>query len=261
MPCWAMDPRGTFSGKGHDDVVPHDVHAPPCPAPLVLETDQRPTLMVRDIPRTTDAMLDELSILYRERTNALDSLHQFVRTHPELEDDDDLVNARLALLADADRSRGTATERGYNTRGHQSFREAVLTRDPICVLCELRHSTIADHHPISRRDLIAAGMNPNDPQYGRGLCKPCHDRATAKNQPGGWNARRDATSRESRTKECKTADCSRLVRARGMCAMHYKRWSRSEGRSANPQWDEHRLSNTTLMHLQCNLSKGTRLAA
>jgi 5-methylcytosine-specific restriction protein A len=49
-------------------------------------------------------------------------------------------------------------------------------------------ATVADHYPLSRKELIDAGLDPNDPQHGRGLCKPCHDRETAQNQPGGWNA-------------------------------------------------------------------------
>lgn len=88
----------------------------------------------------------------------------------------------------ADRSRGTAHQRGYATRGHQTFREAVLTRDPICVLCHLALSTIADHYPHSRRELQDLGLNPNDPTRGRGLCKPCHDTETAQHQPGGFMA-------------------------------------------------------------------------
>ncbi|TDE02854.1 hypothetical protein E1269_21390 [Jiangella asiatica] len=52
-----------------------------------------------------------------------------------------------------------------------------------------RPSTDADHHPLSRRELIAAGLNPDDPKHGRGLCSLCHKRSTAKHQPGGWNAR------------------------------------------------------------------------
>ena len=87
---------------------------------------------------------------------------------------------------EADQNRGN---RGYGTRGHREFRTAVITRDPICTLCKARPSTIADHHPHSRRDLIDAGLNPNDPQYGRALCKPCHDSETAHHQPGGWNQR------------------------------------------------------------------------
>lgn len=91
--------------------------------------------------------------------------------------------------AEADRRRGTSTERGYNSAGHRSFRDTVLERDPICVLCNAAQSTVADHHPLSRRELIDAGLNPNDPQYGRGLCKRDHDRETATHQPGGWNDR------------------------------------------------------------------------
>ncbi len=93
----------------------------------------------------------------------------------------------------SDRERGTATQRGYTGAGHKRFRRAVLHRDPLCVLCLLRGlpvvATVADHHPLSRRDLVAAGLNPDDPSRGRGLCKPCHDRETALHQPGGWAAR------------------------------------------------------------------------
>jgi 5-methylcytosine-specific restriction protein A len=91
--------------------------------------------------------------------------------------------------AAADRGRGNARERGYNTAGHQHFRGAVLERDPICVLCDAVFATVADHHPHSRRELEAAGLNPNDPQYGRGLCHDCHSIETAKHQPGGFNRR------------------------------------------------------------------------
>jgi 5-methylcytosine-specific restriction protein A len=89
----------------------------------------------------------------------------------------------------ADQARGTASERGYNTRGHKRFRAAVLATDYICVIpgC-LRLATVADHFPRSKRELIDAGLDSNDPQYGRGLCKPHHDAETAQHQPGGWHA-------------------------------------------------------------------------
>jgi 5-methylcytosine-specific restriction protein A len=89
----------------------------------------------------------------------------------------------------ADTARGTASERGYNTRGHRAFRVAVLTRDYICVMpgC-LAFATVADHYPRSKRELIDAGLNSNDPQYGRGLCHRCHSIETAQHQPGGWHA-------------------------------------------------------------------------
>lgn len=77
----------------------------------------------------------------------------------------------------------------YGTAGHRRFRTAVLTRDPICTLCELAVSTVADHHPRSRKELLDMGLDPNDPQYGRGLDAKCHNKETARNQPGGWNQR------------------------------------------------------------------------
>lgn len=87
----------------------------------------------------------------------------------------------------ADRGRGTATQRGYTSKGHQRFRNQVLTRDPICVLCGVRESTVADHYPLSRKQLLDMHMDPNDARHGRGLCKTCHDTQTATHQPGGWN--------------------------------------------------------------------------
>lgn len=89
--------------------------------------------------------------------------------------------------AQADKARGTATNRGYNSRGHQAFRAGVLLRDPICVLCSTAQSTVADHYPLSRKQLLDAGMDPNNPDAGRGLCATCHNRETAHHQPGGWH--------------------------------------------------------------------------
>lgn len=86
----------------------------------------------------------------------------------------------------ADAIRGSASERGYG-QAHRVFRRAVLRKHPLCVLCGAA-STVADHWPMSRRELVAAGLNPNDAQHGRGLCEDCHNRETARHQPGGWNA-------------------------------------------------------------------------
>lgn len=77
----------------------------------------------------------------------------------------------------------------YSTRGHRDFREAVLARDPICQACMATRSTIADHHPIERVDLVAMGLDPNDAARGQGLCKRCHDRKTAATRTAGWNDR------------------------------------------------------------------------
>ena len=86
----------------------------------------------------------------------------------------------------------------YSTRGHRRFRELVLARNPRCVCsgecgrhtgwCGKR-STVADHHPLERVDLVAMGVDPDDPARGRGVCTGCHNRKTARTKPAGWNAR------------------------------------------------------------------------
>jgi 5-methylcytosine-specific restriction protein A len=71
-------------------------------------------------------------------------------------------------------------QRGYDHRGHEvQFRRAVLARDPVCVICRKASSTDADHHPLTRRELLARGLDPNKASAGRGLCHPCHSRHTA----------------------------------------------------------------------------------
>lgn len=100
---------------------------------------------------------------------------------PELTDGGRCPNCRTT----ADRARGTAAQRGYTSPGHKRFRRLVLERDRLCVLCG-KVATVADHWPTSRRDLLAAGLDPNDPNRGRGLCASCHGKETARHQPGGF---------------------------------------------------------------------------
>lgn len=88
---------------------------------------------------------------------------------------------------EAEQRRGTARQRGYGKSHESRFRPGVLARDPICVLCGTAPSVHADHHPHSRRELADAGLDPNDPKHGRGLCTSCHSSETARHQPGGWN--------------------------------------------------------------------------
>jgi 5-methylcytosine-specific restriction protein A len=54
---------------------------------------------------------------------------------------------------------------------------------------------VADHWPRDRRELERLGLDPDDPQHGRGLCASCHGKHTAKTQPGGFNARARSESR------------------------------------------------------------------
>lgn len=93
----------------------------------------------------------------------------------------------------AELARGSATERGYDQIHRSRFRAGVLAANPNCVICLAfgltTPATVADHHPLSRRQLVKRGLDPNDPRHGRGLCEDCHNRETAHNQPGGWNKR------------------------------------------------------------------------
>jgi hypothetical protein len=45
-----------------------------------------------------------------------------------------------------------------------------------------RHATHADHYPLSRRQQIAAGLDPNDPCNGRPLCEHHHNQHTGRTQ-------------------------------------------------------------------------------
>lgn len=73
-----------------------------------------------------------------------------------------------------------------------------MKRDPICTCDAADHdehepgrclhlSTVADHHPVERRDLVKAGVrDPDTPDRMRGLCARCHNRKTAATH-GGWS--------------------------------------------------------------------------
>ena len=87
-------------------------------------------------------------------------------------------HAQVRKLSDS--RRGDSTQRGYGTEHRQRFRAGVLKANPWCVLCGQK-ATVADHWPRSRRQLEAASEDPNDPQYGRGLCASCHGKETAAN--------------------------------------------------------------------------------
>lgn len=83
--------------------------------------------------------------------------------------------------------RPSARQRGYDHEHETRFRAGVLARNPVCVLCKNKPAVVADHWPVSRRDLVRQGRDPNDPRYGRGLCRSCDSTQTAHRQPGGWN--------------------------------------------------------------------------
>ena len=91
----------------------------------------------------------------------------------------------------AERKRGSAAQRGY---GHAwaKWAKRYLTRHPFC---DIRLdgctglATLPDHHPVSRRDLVARGVRqPDQDRYCRAACAHCHGVETARHQPGGWHA-------------------------------------------------------------------------
>lgn len=50
---------------------------------------------------------------------------------------------------------------------NSTIRPAILARDPICVLCGVRPSCVADH--------IKAKTDDHRPAALQGVCGPCHD--------------------------------------------------------------------------------------
>ena len=82
--------------------------------------------------------------------------------------------------------RQTSAQAGYTGTWAQRWRLPYLRDHPRCVLCQ-RAATVPDHYPRTRKQLVAASVhNPDAAQYLRALCAACHNRETARLQPGGW---------------------------------------------------------------------------
>lgn len=90
----------------------------------------------------------------------------------------------------AEQQRGSAAERGYSGKAWRFARRTVLRQNPICTLCKREFATVADHWPVSRKDLLAQRVSdPDAPHRLRALCASCHGKETAREQPGGFNRR------------------------------------------------------------------------
>ena len=71
-------------------------------------------------------------------------------------------------------------------------RHRILQRHPTCqcpgcTACHTpcrRPSTIADHNP-NHATLLRAGLDPDDEQYGQGMCGQCHNVKTAQERATG----------------------------------------------------------------------------
>lgn len=73
----------------------------------------------------------------------------------------------------------------YLTTRWRKLRDLILRRDPVCMECKRRASTIADHKIDHRGDLILFW----DPNNIRGICKPCHDIKTGSTHGVGERAK------------------------------------------------------------------------
>jgi 5-methylcytosine-specific restriction protein A len=88
---------------------------------------------------------------------------------------------------EANRQRASRGGSAYGPRWPRT-RERYLYAHPWCLLCG-RRATVADHFPLSRRELVAQGaVNADAFERLRPLCTSCHNKETAKHQPGGWAA-------------------------------------------------------------------------
>ena len=96
----------------------------------------------------------------------------------------EVCKARDAKRIDADR--GTPAERGYDLHWAR-IRAAFLKQHPTCDLCG-EPAVVADHHPTSRRDLVAQGdPHPDAWSHLRPLCRSCDRTEGNAKEPGGWN--------------------------------------------------------------------------
>lgn len=83
----------------------------------------------------------------------------------------------------SDAQRGTANERGYNRRW-QKARVTYLSRHPLCKVCDegglVVAATVVDHIIPHKGDQDLFWDTSN----WQSLCKPCHDRKTAREDGG-----------------------------------------------------------------------------
>jgi len=74
--------------------------------------------------------------------------------------------------------RPSAAARGYGPKWRR-IRAQFLKHHPRCALCPAP-ATVADHHPLTRRQLLEVGdPHPDAWHHLRPLCEPCHARHTA----------------------------------------------------------------------------------
>lgn len=71
-------------------------------------------------------------------------------------------------------------EKWYHRAHWRNLRTLVLARDPVCMMCQRNAATIADHIIPHK----GAWSLFTDLKNLQGVCKPCHDRKTAREDGG-----------------------------------------------------------------------------
>jgi len=88
-----------------------------------------------------------------------------------------------------DRARGTATERGYDSRW-RAARDAHLESEPLCRHCctmgLIVAATVVDHIQPHKGDKALFWRRSN----WQSLCQTCHNRKTASEDRGAWSPKR-----------------------------------------------------------------------
>jgi 5-methylcytosine-specific restriction protein A len=74
---------------------------------------------------------------------------------------------------------GDPSMTAYTTPQWRNARRKQLRDEPRCQHCG-EQATVADHAPVTRRNLVALGVaNPDETIHLQSLCVPCHNRKTA----------------------------------------------------------------------------------
>ena len=78
----------------------------------------------------------------------------------------------------------------YSSRPWRRRSKDFLRRHPRCIDCGAP-STVSDHAPVARRDLVARGVpDPDADEHLQPRCAPCHNRRTVAVDGGFGNPRR-----------------------------------------------------------------------
>ena len=95
-----------------------------------------------------------------------------------------------AARKQADRRRGTATQRGYDSRWNE-FSRLYRQLNPLCVECGRNGRVVSADCVDHVVPLVDAPERKYDLDNLEALCSPCHARKTAK-EDGGWGHKRKA---------------------------------------------------------------------